>query len=203
MKIAVCGPEALKQELFSIPDIEWLNAPDADSLAGISGAEGFFYLGEDPASLSAFEWKGPLLVNAVTRTLYECGLSDSAFRINAWPGFLSRDTWEICGKQNEEIGKIMTALKKEAVFVEDRPGMVSARVLAMIINEAFFALEEKVSSEAEIDIALKLGTNYPLGPIEWGRKIGLKKIVELLQTLQEQELMYKPGDKLVQEAQDL
>jgi 3-hydroxyacyl-CoA dehydrogenase len=45
----------------------------------------------------------------------------------------------------------------------------------MIINEAYFALEDNVSTKAETDIAMKLGTNYPYGPFEWGQLIGLKK----------------------------
>ena len=50
----------------------------------------------------------------------------------------------------------------------------------MIINEAFFALGEDISSKTEIDIAMKLGTNYPFGPFEWADLIGLDKIAQLL-----------------------
>ena len=42
----------------------------------------------------------------------------------------------------------------------------------MIINEAFLALQEGVSTKEEINTAMKLGTNYPLGPFEWVEKIG-------------------------------
>ena len=48
----------------------------------------------------------------------------------------------------------------------DIPGFISARVVSMIINEAYFALEEEVSSKEEIDTAMKLGTNYPYGPFD-------------------------------------
>ena len=58
--------------------------------------------------------------------------------------------------------------------------MLSARIIAMIINEAYYTLEAGISSKAEIDTAMKLGTNYPYGPFEWGEKIGLKNIYMLL-----------------------
>ena len=70
----------------------------------------------------------------------------------------------------------------------------------MIINEAYFTLEEKVSTKEEIDTAMKLGTNYPYGPFEWGQKIGLKKVNELLTTLAETNSRYTPAALLQKEA---
>jgi 3-hydroxybutyryl-CoA dehydrogenase len=57
------------------------------------------------------------------------------------------------------------------------------RTIAMIINEAYFALEQKLASAESIDLAMKNGVNYPLGPIEWGDKIGLHNIAQLLEEL--------------------
>ncbi len=59
------------------------------------------------------------------------------------------------------------------------------RAISMIINEAYFALEENLAAPKDIDLAMKFGVNYPLGPIEWGDKIGLKYIVDLLSELYE------------------
>ena len=59
------------------------------------------------------------------------------------------------------------------------------RTIAMIINEAYFALDEGLASPSAIDLAMKNGVNYPLGPIEWGEKIGLAHVCELLQELHE------------------
>ncbi len=77
--------------------------------------------------------------------------------------------------------------------------MVSPRVISMIVNEAWFALQEGVSSREEIDIAMQLGTNYPYGPFAWGEKIGLKKIVSLLTRLSAQNPRYQVADLLLQE----
>jgi hypothetical protein len=57
------------------------------------------------------------------------------------------------------------------------------RTIAMIINEAYFALGDKLASATNIDLAMKNGVNYPLGPIEWGEKIGLANIAQLLEEL--------------------
>jgi 3-hydroxybutyryl-CoA dehydrogenase len=70
----------------------------------------------------------------------------------------------------------------------------------MIINEAYFALEDGVSSKEEIDIAMQLGTNYPYGPFTWGRIIGLKNIYDLLLKMAEINSRYKPSALLEKEA---
>lgn len=57
------------------------------------------------------------------------------------------------------------------------------RSIAMIINEAYFALGEKLASAEAIDLAMKNGVNYPLGPVEWGEKIGLHYVAQLLEEL--------------------
>lgn len=59
------------------------------------------------------------------------------------------------------------------------------RVVSMIINEAYFAIEENLATKESIDLAMKHGVNYPLGPFEWGEKIGLSLIIELLRELRE------------------
>ena len=69
----------------------------------------------------------------------------------------------------------------------------------MIINEAYFALGEGVSSKEEIDTAMKLGTNYPMGPFEWGINIGLKNVSGLLSALAEINPRYTPAELLKQE----
>ena len=70
----------------------------------------------------------------------------------------------------------------------------------MIINEAYFALEDNVSSKTEIDTAMKLGTNYPFGPFEWVGLIGNKNVLALLQQLYATDSRYKPSELLIKEA---
>ena len=61
--------------------------------------------------------------------------------------------------------------------------MVMPRILCMIVNEASFALGERIARRTDIDTAMKLGTNYPLGPLEWGTKIGLDNVRAVLEGL--------------------
>jgi 3-hydroxybutyryl-CoA dehydrogenase len=91
-------------------------------------------------------------------------------------------------------------LGKEICWVPDQAGFITPRVVASIINEAFFALSEAVSTKAEIDTAMKLGTNYPYGPFEWAAKIGLSNVATLLQKLEKEQPRYAPCPLLVQEA---
>jgi 3-hydroxybutyryl-CoA dehydrogenase len=60
---------------------------------------------------------------------------------------------------------------------------IAARVLAMIVNEAASAVEDGVATPIAIDTAMRLGTNYPSGPLEWGERIGLAHVVHTLHAL--------------------
>lgn len=81
--------------------------------------------------------------------------------------------------------------------LEDR-GEIIVRILAMIINEAAFALGEGVASVDDIDRAMQLGTNYPKGPLKWADEIGLKLVQNVLKSLQDTlgEERYRPAPLL-------
>jgi len=141
----------------------------------------------------------PVFVNAVVET---CKLLPANFiRLNAWNGFLERDIVEVAAHHNMQsaVSEILRKLGWNFIFVPDEPGMITARIVCMIINEAYFALEDNVSTKNEIDIAMKLGTNYPYGPFEWSEKIGLKKVVDLLKKLNENDSRYLVSAKLESE----
>jgi 3-hydroxybutyryl-CoA dehydrogenase len=78
--------------------------------------------------------------------------------------------------------------------------MIGPRILAAIINEAWYTWEEQVSSKEAIDTAMKLGTNYPMGPFEWGELIGLEKITGMLWALSKTDPRYVPAQALRQAA---
>jgi 3-hydroxybutyryl-CoA dehydrogenase len=67
--------------------------------------------------------------------------------------------------------------------VGDTPGLVVARTLAMLINEAAEAVQQGVCSEQDADLAMKLGVNYPAGPFEWLQQWGARDALNLLDTL--------------------
>ena len=79
--------------------------------------------------------------------------------------------------------KFFNSLKKDIVIVQDRVGMVLPMILCQIVNEAMFAVQQDAASPKAIDTAMKLGMNYPSGPIEWGEKIGFKQVYAVLYAL--------------------
>ncbi len=89
-------------------------------------------------------------------------------------------------------------LKQEPVVVADGPGLVRARVVCCLINEAATALLEGVSTAADIDKAMQLGTNYPYGPLAWGDYIGLDTVLGVLNGLFHEwgEDRYRPSPLL-------
>jgi 3-hydroxybutyryl-CoA dehydrogenase len=79
----------------------------------------------------------------------------------------------------------LASLGKDPVLVEDTVGGVLPRIIANLVNEAAFALTEKAANAEDIDTAMKLGTNYPHGPLAWGDLIGLDQIAGILTALGE------------------
>jgi 3-hydroxybutyryl-CoA dehydrogenase len=90
----------------------------------------------------------------------------------------------IDSSDQEILSKICVELKTEFNVVKDQVGMVTPRIIAMIINEAYEALQQGVASRKDIDLSMKLGTHYPFGPFEWADKIGLENLRKLLKDLE-------------------
>jgi 3-hydroxybutyryl-CoA dehydrogenase len=72
---------------------------------------------------------------------------------------------------------------KEVVVVREAPGFITSRINAMIGNEAFYMLEEGIATAADIDKAVKLGLNHPMGPFELGDLVGLDVRLSILEYL--------------------
>ncbi|MGH7493108.1 MAG: 3-hydroxyacyl-CoA dehydrogenase NAD-binding domain-containing protein [bacterium] len=94
--------------------------------------------------------------------------------------------------------KVALAMRKEPVVINESPGFITTRINAMIGNEAFYMLQEGVASAEEIDKALKLGLNHPMGPFELVDLVGLDTRLHILnflhQTLGEK---FRPSPLLV------
>ncbi|MFW6042604.1 MAG: 3-hydroxyacyl-CoA dehydrogenase family protein [Chloroflexota bacterium] len=71
----------------------------------------------------------------------------------------------------------------ETVLVGDGPGLVRARIVCCLINEAVGTLMEGVASAEDIDEAMRLGTNYPYGPLQWADRIGLDTVLGVMSGL--------------------
>lgn len=85
----------------------------------------------------------------------------------------------------EAIQMAAIQMGKETVIVNEFPGFVTSRISALVGNEAFYMLQEGVGTAEEIDKAIKLGLNYPMGPFELGDLVGLDTRLNNLKYLHE------------------
>ncbi len=208
MKIVVLADESLQMELLAqgLREnvlVEWVNEPAA--LLNYPDADAYIDLlfQNDTLRNGILQqlYPKPVFVNAVITTLRQ--LPEGFIRINGWSTFLKRPVVEAAAADDNmkiKTEEIFALFNKTPEWCPDTPGFISVRVIAMIINEAYFALQDEVSSKEEIDIAMKLGTNYPYGPFEWSKKIGLKNLYELLSTLAGTSSRYQPATLLKKEA---
>ena len=203
MHIAVLADTGIKDEFLSrkLPATVQCTFTDSVRSLEMTEADAYFDLcfQPDPERIKRLQFLAsqPLFVNAVAYTGREIRLP--AIRINGWPTFLSRDKVEVAitaEKQDKVLERIFQQLEWEYQIVPDITGFISARIIACIINEAYFTLGNEVSTRDEIDIAMKLGTNYPFGPFEWSEKIGLDKVAELLHQLYKDDHLYEVAPAL-------
>lgn len=77
-------------------------------------------------------------------------------------------------------------LGKVPIEVFESPGFVTTRIVLALVNEAMYVVMEGVASAAEVDLAMKLGYDFRMGPLEWADRVGLHKILNWLQHLFEE-----------------
>lgn len=206
MKLAVIASEDQKKILLAAgmvttAEVLWMTEPAV--INDINGYIDLLYNGQPERAKALAENENTLvIINAVEKTL--SGLPYNIVRINGWPGFINRPQLE-AANENQEMRKktaeIFSIFNKQILWSPDRPGLISARVICTVINEAYLSLEENVSTKDAIDTAMKLGTNYPFGPFEWCEKLGRKNVVSLLTEMSKESDRYKPSGLLTTEAE--
>lgn len=205
MQIIVLADTMQRQEVennISGADVIWID--DKETFLHYADADAFIdleFLNDDKrkALLEQLLPK-PVIINSVIDTLGET--NRSFIRINGWTTFLSSFLIEaacINEDAKQKVEDVFSSFNKKIEWLPDEPGFITARVVSMIVNEAFIALGEGVSTKDEINTAMKLGTAYPYGPFEWAEKIGIQNIVTLLHKLSKTQSRYKPSELLVQE----
>jgi 3-hydroxybutyryl-CoA dehydrogenase len=151
-------------------------------------------LDETPERLSIYSTflNRPIIVRSVTQSLASMVSASGTepqcvlIGMNLLTGFISRPHAEVSLLQEKDadtLDNLMTLLGLPYTRVEDRAGMVSPRIVCMIINEASFLLQEKGATPSGIDTAMLLGVNYPKGPLAWADEIGLPLVVKTLQAV--------------------
>lgn len=133
----------------------------------------------------------PIFFNAVTISLAKLFSGKNfkrgkIFGFNGMPTLLNRSLFEVSlldGTGKSDLEQVCEKLKVKASIVDDRVGLVTPRIICMIVNEAFYTVQEGTATREDIDMAMKLGTNYPFGPFEWCDKIGIKNVYALLKSV--------------------
>jgi 3-hydroxybutyryl-CoA dehydrogenase len=196
------------QSFFAGEDIDWMllkTVPAPEELCQADIVLDLDFVNEGGrCELLARLQPALIIVNAVVPTLEEIGRS--FVRINGWPGFRGRKTHELVTPDEATTQRLQAWYGRVGYsfrLVPDTAGMIAPRIVAGIINEAWHAWEEQVSTKEEIDTAMKLGTNYPFGPFEWGEHIGLGQIAGLLWSLYKADPRYLPARALQQAVQGL
>jgi len=97
------------------------------------------------------------------------------------------------------VQEVAVRLGKETVVINEFPGFVTSRISALVGNEAFYMLQEGLGTPEEIDKAIRLGLNYPMGPFELGDLVGLDTRLNNLRYLHEKlGEKYRPAPLLEQ-----
>lgn len=194
MDILVLGDEARAQELMKrIPKRHQVSFSTNINDASFPKYNLIFDLNfdDDPINLQYYSYlrNKTVVVGAVKTQLADAlsgfhgELKCNLIGMNTLPGFMDRDLMELSlvNSEDKHIAELLkTELDWEYKLVEDRVGMVTPRVVFMIINEACYTLQEGTASVADIDTGMKLGTNYPYGPFEWADKVGVEDVYETL-----------------------
>jgi 3-hydroxybutyryl-CoA dehydrogenase len=167
--------------------------PDHDPLPAHLSTTDFvldFIVAGQPHQLAYYNGvRIPVFLNTVTQSLGALASQnnhegpDCIVGFNGMHTLLNRPLLELALAKAEDEAIVHTLceqLQTKYVLVEDRVGLVTPRVIAMIINEAYYTAMEGTATKEAIDLAMKLGTNYPYGPFEWCTHIGIRQVYEVL-----------------------
>jgi 3-hydroxybutyryl-CoA dehydrogenase len=142
---------------------------------------------------------GPLLFHAPAAIFAEMPLAPrNSARFCAWPGFWERDIWEIVTATEGVFSAehILKALGIRVLPVADIAGLIAPRILCTIINEAAYTINDGIANAHDVNIAMRLGTNYPKGPAEWANEIGCNEIIAILSAMGKEDPKYLPHPNL-------
>jgi 3-hydroxybutyryl-CoA dehydrogenase len=147
--------------------------PGADANGAIVLPGGALLVRSDgrPATALAADWGQPVVL--VDRTLDDAAAEGVAIAASDGCPAAARD----------EATGLLQAVGLTVFPIDDVPGLVVTRTVAMLVNGAVDAWHKGVASAADIDTAMRLGTNYPLGPLAWGQSWGPATILAVLDAM--------------------
>ena len=197
MNILVVGNDAE----FKALEIKFAHSHSLQHLLSSSQIDGFkdidvvfdFNIADQPEDIEAYLSEEGLNVflNAPKISLaemafYQPEVNCNLYGFNGLPTFIEREILEVSAlNSNGALETMCQQLETDFEVVQDRVGMVTPRIIFMIINEAYYTVQEGTATREDIDQGMKLGTNYPFGPFEWAEKIGLDNVYETLEAIYE------------------
>lgn len=198
MKILVIGDDEshreFKLKFGDLHDIQFTRQAVSDSAYYDAYDAVFDYaILQHPELLRSYvNTKSAVFLNSICTSLRELFFlhkvkeRSGIFGFNGLPTFFNRPLLEasvIMDNDHAALEKTCQDLRTEVRVVDDRVGMVTPRIICMIINEAFYTIQEGTATAADIDLGMKLGTNYPKGPLAWCNEIGIGNVYSLLSAL--------------------
>jgi len=183
--------EAIRSKInteHSVELVDRLDGINEDSVATVFD----FSFDDSPDDLESYTGLTNihLFINATRASLAELTFFadnklPNLYGIAGDPTFLERPLLEVSAYTNNKADakELFSQLGLEATLVDDRVGLVTPRIVSMIINEAYYTVMEGTATREDIDTGMKLGTNYPMGPFEWAAKWGITNIYELLEAM--------------------
>lgn len=194
MNIALTGPSIRKKE-FKEKVADSCNITEFDFGGEVPAHDVMVDLSFDdqPERILAYaQLTSPLILSCVkiqlVGVLAHFGIREkkNIYGINALPTFIHRELNEMSLPFTSEKEAGTTLCEKIGLkpdWVQDRVGLVTPRILFMIINEAYYTVQEGTAGKQDIDTGMKLGTAYPHGPFEWMQQIGIRDVYEVLDSL--------------------
>ncbi|MBI3142539.1 MAG: 3-hydroxyacyl-CoA dehydrogenase [Bacteroidetes bacterium] len=199
MKVLLLGEEARRAEalLALTPHADHVQAENIDEVDDelLCDIQVVLDLNadEDTTIIDQLELLSPgtvVIASAVKSSLFEMvnGMAPdkTVIGMNCLPTFINRPVKEVsllAQTDSTVLKETMDSLGWEYQVVSDRVGMVSPRIVCMIVNEACYTLQEGTASIEDIDKSMKLGTAYPQGPFEWADMMGVRNVYEVLVAL--------------------
>jgi 3-hydroxybutyryl-CoA dehydrogenase len=198
MNILVIGDQVnlleLRQKFGDKHEYSWVNEHrDAEKYLLSNEVVFDFIIDEEPHQFEIYlERSATVFINTCKISLGELvhlvgqPITSRIFGFNGMPTLFNREILEVCLRNAEDaslLRSLCDQLKTSYQVVEDRVGLVTPRIVCMVINEAYYAAQEGTATRDDIDLAMKLGTNYPYGPFEWAQRIGIKHVYELMEAL--------------------
>ena len=129
----------------------------------------------------------PVFLEATLEALGQAGSANAiVYGFCGLPTLFNRPLLELSIANEADRAKLAetcAALGTDYRVVADRVGLVTPRVICQIINEACFTVQEGTATMQDVDLGMKLGTNYPHGPFAWANAIGVARVYAVLEAM--------------------